>query len=192
METPTVNSLLVADRVYRDIETKKWVISGVFNTIKQFVFGGERISYMGDAQYFVPVMVLASLWKGIGWGSILYFAALTAVNPELYEAAIVDGAGRWRRMYHISLPGLLPTFSILMIFSLGNLFRYDFEKVFTLQNDLIRSRTYTIEVINYFKGIQEQRYSLSAAIGLFQGVIAFILTLGANKLSKRVAGIGII
>ena len=166
--------------------------TGIFNTIKQFLFGGERVSYMGDARYFVPVMVTASLWKGVGWGSILYLAAITAINPELYEAAIVDGAGRWRRMFHITLPGVLPTFAILMIFSLGNVFRYEFDKVFTLQNDMIRSRTYTIEVINYFKGIQEQRYSLSAAIGLFQGVIAFGLTLAANKLSKKVADVGII
>lgn len=166
--------------------------SGLFNTVKQFLFGGERIAYMGDARYFVPVMVTASLWKGIGWGSILYLAAITAINPELYEAARVDGAGRWRRMYHVTLPGLLPTFAILLIFGLGNLFRYDFDKVFTLQNDFIRSKTYTIEVINYYKGIQERRYSLSAAIGLFQGVIAFVLTLSANRLSRKVADIGII
>lgn len=166
--------------------------SGLVNNFKQAVFGGERVVFMADPDNFLPLVVITGVWKGVGWGSILYLAAITNINPELYEAASMDGANRWRRMWHITVPGLVVTAVILLIFNLGGIFRFGFDQIFNLQNPVIQPKTYTIDVYQYYKGIKGHLFAFSAAVGLFQGVVALILTLTANYFAKKFTQIGII
>ena len=164
--------------------------SGIFNHLKVFLFGGERIVFMGNANYFLPVLILSGIWKGVGWGTIVYLASIAGIDVALYEAAQIDGASRFKQIRYITLPNIIPTTCILLIFSIGGLFSSNFEQIYALQNDIIRNSTNTINVYTYYKGLREGQYSLSTAVGLFQGLVAFILIRGSNAISKRVADIG--
>jgi putative aldouronate transport system permease protein len=139
------------------------------------------------AQWFRTIYIVSSIWQNLGWGSIIYFAALTSINPSLYEAADIDGASRIQKMSHISLPGLMPTMITLLILNLGGLLNTGFEKVILLY----RSSTYeTADVIStyvYRSGLITQQYSFAAAVGLFNSVVGLILILTSNYLSQRVA-----
>jgi putative aldouronate transport system permease protein len=167
-------------------------ISGLVNNIQQALTGGERISYMQNPNLFVVFLVLSNLWKEIGWGTILYLAAITMIDPQLYEAAEIDGASRWSRIWYITLPSLLPTVCILLIFSLGGLFSSNFDQVFNMQNSVIRNDTNTINTFVYFRGVQNQQYSFAAAVGLFQGFVSFLLIMSTNYVTKKLNNIGII
>lgn len=166
--------------------------SGIVNNVLALMGFTDRVSFMQKPELFLPFLVLSQMWKEIGWGTILYLAALTTINPELYEAASIDGASRMKRVWHITLPSLLPTTSILLIFSLGHLFGSNFDQVFNMQNSVIRQYTDTIDIFNYYNGVQNQQYSLSAAVGLFQGLITFVLIMVTNHVTKRVSDTGII
>jgi putative aldouronate transport system permease protein len=167
--------------------------TGLINNIRQIVDpSAERISFMQDSKNFLPILVLSDIWKECGWGTILYLAALTTIDPQLYEAAVVDGAGRWKRLVHITLPGLQPTMCILLIFSLGGLFGTNFDQVFNLQNSMIRLETDTIGIYTYYQGIVGRQYEYAAAVGLFQGLVAMVLILSTNWITKRLSDVGII
>lgn len=159
--------------------------TGLVNNIKVALFGGERISYMLNAKLFLPFLIISQIWKEIGWGTILYLAAITMIDPQLYEAAEVDGANRWQRMWHVTLPGMLPTTCILLILTMGGLFRSNFDQILNLQNDVIRNETFTIDVFTWYRGIRQQQYSFAAAVGLFQGAVSFILVMIVNSITKR-------
>jgi len=167
-------------------------LSGAVNNLKQALFGGERISFMQNQEVFLPVLLITQLWKEIGWGTILYLAAITMIDPQLYEAAEVDGASRWKRMLHITLPGLSSTTSILLIFALGGIFTSNFDQIFNLQNPVIREYTDTINVFVYYRGIAAHQYSFATAVGLFQGVVTFLLITGTNYMTKKLNNTGII
>ncbi|WP_162463215.1 ABC transporter permease [Paenibacillus psychroresistens] len=166
--------------------------SGLLNNLKVLIFGGERISYMQDSGYFLPLLILTQIWKETGWGCIIYLAALTTIDPSLYEAAVVDGATRWQKVWYITLPALIPTTAILLIFSLVGLFSSNFDQIFNLQNSVIRQTTDTINIYTFYVGVRSQQYSLAAAVGLFQGVVTFILVMISNYTSKKMSGSGII
>jgi len=166
--------------------------AGLINNIKQALVGGERVVYMQKVELFLPLLLITKVWKGVGWGSIIYLASLSTIDPQLYEAAWIDGAGRWKQLLHITLPHIFPTTAVLLIFAMGSLFRADFDQVFNLQNPVIRAHTYVIDVWSFYKGIVDQQYALAGAVSLFQGLITFILLMSANWASKRVAKIGII
>lgn len=165
---------------------------GLINNLKVALFGGERIVFMQNVHLFLPLLIITQTWKEVGWGSILYLAAISTIDPQLYEAATVDGAGRWRRMLNITLPGLMPTTIILMIFSLGGLFSGNFDQMFNLQNDVIQADTNIISTYTYYQGVRGAQYSLATAVGLFSGVISFLLLLGANFLGKKLNNTSII
>lgn len=165
--------------------------SGLINTIKVALFGGDRISYMQNSEYFLALIVITGIWKGVGWGTILYMAALSTIDEQIYEAADVDGASRFAKIIYITIPNLVPTFSILLIFSLGGLFSSNFDQVFNLQNVVIRNDVNTINLYTYFNGIVNRQYSLSAAVGLFQGVVSFILVFMTNKITRKLSDTGI-
>ncbi|RAP76582.1 ABC transporter permease [Paenibacillus montanisoli] len=167
-------------------------ISGLVNNLKVALFGGERILYMQQSEYFLPVMIISQVWKEIGWGSILYLAAISTIDPQLYEAATVDGAGRWRQLLHITLPGLVPTTIVLMIFSLGGLFSGNFDQIFNLQNQVIQEKTNIISTYTYYRGVKGAEYSIATAVGLFSGVISFILLKIANFTGKKIGDTSII
>ena len=150
--------------------------------------GGERINYLGQPEYFRTIYILSDMWQGIGFGSIIYLAALAGIDQELYEAASLDGAGRWKQTLHVTLPGIVPTIITLLILRMGTMFAVGYEKIILLYS----TNTYeTADVISsyvYRKGLQEFNYSYSAAVGLFNSVINTLLLIVSNQLSAKFAG----
>lgn len=149
----------------------------------------ERIMFLSKQELFVPILLLLGVWKDVGWGTIVYLAAITAIDPMLYEAAYIDGASRFKQHLYITLPGMKQTAVLLLIFTLGSLFGSNFELVYGMQNAFIDFNV--ISTVVYSSGIQQGNYSTAAAVGFTQGLVAFILTFFANKISKKVSEISI-
>ena len=147
--------------------------------------GIQPAYYMGQPKYFRHLYVWSGIWQGAGWGSIIYLAALTSINPELHEAAIIDGAGKLRRIWHIDVPGIMPTMVIMLILSSGSIMSVGFKKVYLMQNDLIMSVSEVISTYTYKMGILSQKFSYSSAIGLFNNVINFVLLALVNYVSGK-------
>jgi putative aldouronate transport system permease protein len=141
-----------------------------------------------NPRYFRPIYVLSDIWQDTGWNSIIYLSAISAINPELYEAARIDGAGRWRQAISITLPCMAPTIIIMFILAMGSMMSVGFEKVFLLQQPATYSTSDVIATFVYRKGIVEANFGYSAAVGLFNSVINFALLLTANTLSRRMNG----
>lgn len=146
---------------------------------------GETIYFMGKAQYFRPIYIVSSIWQGTGWSAIVYLCALTSIDPSLYEAAVMDGAGRLKQTWHITLPGIRSTIVIMFILQLGRMMDVGFEKVYLLQNDLNLSVSEVISTYLYKKGIINANYGYSTSIGLFNSLINFALILMSNTISRR-------
>ena len=134
---------------------------------------------------------LMGIWKNVGWGTIIYFAALTGIGPELYEAGMVDGANRWQRMRYITLPGILPAVSINLIFSVSGIVYGGFDQIYNLYNPLVYDKADILETYLFRNGVIGGDYSLGTAMGLFNSVVAFILVILANKVIKKLGGDGI-
>jgi len=149
--------------------------------------GFDAIYFMGDPNWFRPVYILSNIWQETGWGAIIYISALSGINPELYEAAHADGAGRFRKMWHISLPGIRETIVIMLIMRIGQLMNVGFEKPFLMQNSLNLSVTEIISTYVYKIGLQQNNFSRASAIGLFNSVISLILVLLANTTSRKLS-----
>ncbi|MBB6735574.1 sugar ABC transporter permease [Cohnella sp. CBP 2801] len=166
-------------------------IYGPLNDIRLWLFGAdtERVMFLANQNFFIPNVLLLSLWKETGWSTVIFLASIAAVDPQLYEAAYIDGAGRFKQTIHITLPSILPTVMIMLIFQLGNLFQSNFELIYGLQNPFVN--TEVISTVIYKQGIQQGAYALSTALGFIQGLIAFILTVAANFLSKKLTSSGI-
>jgi putative aldouronate transport system permease protein len=159
---------------------------GIINDLR-VAFGGEeteRIMFLSKQALFVPNVIILSLWKGVGWSSIIYLSAISGINPELYESAFVDGAGKFKQCIHITIPGILPTAVMLFILAIGNLFKDNFDLIYGLQNAFIDFET--ISTLVYKQGIVSGNYSMATALGFVQGVVGFILVAVANKFSKKV------
>lgn len=157
---------------------------GLINDIMALI-GIDRVSYMIKPEWFRPIYTLSEIWQGVGWGSIIYLASLTGINQELYEASKIDGAGRWRQLLHITLPGIAPTVIILLILRIGSLMSVGYEKIILMYNPTIYETADVISSFVYRKGILEMSYSYSTAIGLFNSVINFTLVILANKISSK-------
>ena len=153
--------------------------------------GGTKLEFLTDPKYFRTVLIGSSIWKGSGWGTVVYLAALAGIDPALYEAAIMDGANRLQRIFHITFPCILSTVSIMLILKLGNLMSNGFEQIWLLQNDLNKSVAEVLETYSYQVGLREGRLSYSAAVGMFQSVVSFILIFSSNFFSKKVGGDGL-
>lgn len=155
--------------------------------ITQFLglFGLPQETMLNNPKLFVPIYVISNIWQGVGWGSIIYLAALTGIDQELYEAAKIDGAGKWRQTINITLPCLLPTIIILFILRLGSMLNVGFEKIILLYNPATYETADVISSYVYRKGIQEFSWSFSTAVGLFNSVINFALVISANYISKK-------
>ncbi|HZG57960.1 ABC transporter permease [Paenibacillus sp.] len=164
-------------------------VYGPLNDFLTLLSDGERIMFLSKQELFLPILLLLSVWKEVGWGTVVYLAAITAIDPSLYEAARIDGANRWKQHLHITLPGLKMTAILLLIFTLGTLFMSNFELVYGMQNAFINYDV--ISTVVFSSGIQQGNYSMAAAIGFMQGLVALLLTVGANALSKRTTGISI-
>lgn len=161
--------------------------AGFVNDLIAF-FGGTRTTMLGQKSYFVPVYVISNIWQEIGWGSIIYLSALAGIDQELYEAARIDGAGRIRQTWNITLPGILPTIIILLILRLGGLLSVGYEKIILLYNPLTYEKADVISSYVYRYGLGGEGganpWSFSSAVGLFNSLINFLLIITANKISK--------
>lgn len=158
--------------------------SGVVNTVIQ-LFGGDPIFFMGSPDWFRPLYIGSDIWQNAGFSMIVYLAALTAIDPSLHEAAKVDGANKWQRVWHIDLPGIMPVISIMFILAIGNLFNLGFEKVLLMQTDLNLPTSEVIQTYVYKIGLQGAQFSYSAAIGLFNSVLNLVLLLTFNKVARK-------
>ena len=183
---PYFISLVVICAMIKTFVSGDGLIGGAVNSLL-----GTQGSLLDRPNCFVPIYIISNIWQGVGWDSIIYVAALSGVSMELYEAAEIDGCGRWNKMRYVSLPGIATTIIIMFILKVGGMLSVGYEKIILLYNPL----TYeTADVINsyvYRKGIQEFNYSYSTAVGLFNSVVNFLLLIIANSVSKKVSDTGI-
>lgn len=164
--------------------------NGLINfTLKEW--GGEPIAFLTSNDWFRWILVFSDIWKDIGWGAIIYLAALTAVGPQLYEAAVMDGASRWKQTWHITLPGIRNVIVLMLILRLGNFMDAGFTQIYAMYNPLVYDSVDIIDTWVYRKGIVENNFSLATAVGLFKSIIGTLLVLGANKLAKKYTDSGI-
>ncbi|MFC5401566.1 ABC transporter permease [Cohnella soli] len=161
--------------------------TGVVNQII-VALGGNPVYFMGSEGLFKTIYVFSGVWQGMGWGSIIYLAALSSVDPHLYEAAYMDGASKLKKIIHIDLPAILPTAAILLILNVGSVMSVGFEKVFLMQNPINLGSSEVISTYVYKIGLLQNNYSYGSAIGLFNAVINFILLVSVNTVSKRTNG----
>ncbi len=166
--------------------------NGPVNAILRDVFGvKESIYFLGSNEYFRATLVVTDLWKNAGWSSIIYLATIAGIDPTLYEAATVDGATRWQCTRYITLPSLASTIVIMLILSVGSIMDAGFDQVFNLYNSAVYRTGDIIDTYVYRYGIGEMKYSFATAVGLFKNVIAFILVVGTNLITRRLSGEGI-
>jgi len=165
--------------------------TGVVNTLIQNA-GQSPVPFLQDDTWWLITYVLIGVWHSMGWGTIIYLAAITGVNPELYEAAMIDGAGRWKQCLHITLPCIRSTIVILLIMNLGNIMSGSFERVFAISNAKVTEWTTTIPVLVYRWGIESGKLSDATAMGLFQSIIGVLLVLAADFVAKRLGEDGLI
>lgn len=164
---------------------------GIINDLLVTLTGGahERTMYLAEQWFFIPNVIILSLWKGVGWGSIVFLAAITGIDQSLYEAAKVDGASRLRQVWSITIPGILPTIMIMLLWQLARLFGDNFELIYGLQNPFVNVEV--IGTIVYKNGIAGGNYQMTTAFGLMQGIVNFAFLMVANYISKKGTDVGI-
>lgn len=166
--------------------------TGIVNTILiNLGVVSKAIPFMGEPGYFYGIAGISHVWKNVGWNAIIYLAAMTGVDQELYEAAAVDGAGRLRRIWSVTLPSIIPTIKILLVLAIGNLMSTSFEHIYLLSNPSNISTSRTIEVYVYTYAMRGGRFSYGTAIGMFNSIVAITLIMISNWVSKRIDGYGI-
>ena len=160
------------------------LINGLFNSVIEF-FGGTRTPLLQNPNYYRSIYVLSGIWKEVGWGSIIYLAALSGIDIQLYEAAKIDGAGKWKQMIHVTLPGITPQIVILLIMKIGNLMSMGYEKTILLYNPSIYETADIISSYVYRSGLMNQEWGYSTAIGLFNSLVNCTLVVAANYISRK-------
>lgn len=164
--------------------------TGVVNQVLGF-FGHDPILFMQEASWFKPLFVLSGVWQNMGWNSLIYIGAILSIDPALYEAASIDGATRWQKIWRITLPCLMPTIIIMLLMNLGSIMNVGFDKALLMQNDLNKQASDIISTFVYERGILEGDYGLSTAVGLFNSLINTALLVVSNLLTKKVSGSGL-
>lgn len=159
--------------------------TGVINQFIEFM-GFEPINFLMNPDYFRSIYVISDIWQHVGWETIIYLAALTSIDPQLYEAAKIDGAGRFKQIVHVTLPGIAPTIVILLILNIGRVLEVGFEKVFLLYNPATYETADIISTYVYRTGIISGNFSYATAIDLFTGLVSLVLVYGANRISRQV------
>lgn len=184
---PHFISWVILTGIFMDVlSPSRGPIAALFRAV-----GAEPIYFLGDPKYFRGTLVVTNIWKSIGWGSIVYLAALGGINEELYDAANVDGCGRWKRIWHVTLPGITPTVTIMMIMAVGNLVDDNFDQVFNMLNPAVYSVGDVLGTYIYRQGITYMDYSYSTATELFRNVISLVLVVCANSVARRVNEYGL-
>lgn len=177
---PHFISLVVVCGIIADFTGRSGIITQIVA-----VFGGDHSPLLQKPELFRAIYVSSDIWQQIGWNTIIYLASLTGIDPTTYEAATIDGAGRWRKMIDITIPGILPTIVILFIMRMGNIMNVGFEKIILLYNPLTYETADVISSYVYRKGILESSWSFSSAVGLFNSGINFFFLITSNWISKR-------
>ncbi|MBP1993233.1 ABC transporter permease [Paenibacillus eucommiae] len=158
--------------------------SGLLNqTIREF--GGTTVDFLTAKEYFRSILISTEIWKNTGFGAIIYLAALAAIDPSLYEAAVVDGAGRWRQLWHVTLPGVANVFVLLLIMRIGHILDAGFEQVYIFYNSRVYEVADIIDTWVFRRGLEQFDFSVATAVGFFKGVIGLLLVIGANQLAKK-------
>ncbi|MDG0794178.1 ABC transporter permease subunit [Cohnella ginsengisoli] len=184
---PTFLSVVIISSMIIDFLSPN---NGIVNKLLNLL-GFESKYFLIDPAWFRPIYVLSDIWANTGYEAIIFLAAIAGINPTLYEAARVDGASRLRMMWHVTLPGLLPTILVVFILKTGSMFRVGYEKVLLLYNSMTYDVADVFSTFVYRKGLLESNYSYGAAVGLFEALVAMIMLLGANLISKRMGGKGL-
>jgi putative aldouronate transport system permease protein len=154
------------------------------NLIKSL--GGQTVPWMQRPEYFAPIFTFSGIWQNAGWATVIYLAALTGINPELVEAAVIDGAGRWQRLLHITLPGIAPVVTIMFLLRIGQLLTVDYQMILLLYSPAIYETADVLGTYIYRRGIIGADFSFATAVGLFQAVVGLVFIVGANWIAKRV------
>lgn len=175
-----IKDVLASDGLFNEIN--KW-FQVTFTGLDPFDY--RPIMYLDKPSLFRPIYVFSGIWQGVGWGSIIYLSTLSGIDPQLYEAAEIDGAGRFKKMRHVTLPGIAPTVVILLIFAIGGMFSSGFEKIILLYKPLTYEVADVVATYVYRKGLEEAEFSFSTAVGLFNTVINFVLLVLVNKVSRK-------
>ncbi|OPJ59273.1 ABC transporter permease [Clostridium oryzae] len=175
-----LSTVIVAGLIMQILSPSNGVINMIIKALT-----GKTIDFLGEAKWFSTVYVGSGVWQGMGWGAILYLAALSGINMELYEAARIDGANRWKQTIHITIPGIMPTIVTLLILNIGGLLNVGFEKILLLYSPLTYSTADVISTYLYRLGLQSNSFSYATAIGLFEAIIGLILVGTANFVSRK-------
>ncbi len=181
-----LSAVIVAGMIRNLVSTD----GGLINAIIKF-FGGEPIAFLGYPQYFRTIYTASGIWQGIGWSSIVYIAAMAGIDQELYDAAKVDGAGVLKRMWHITIPGIMPVICIRLILQIGELMSVGSGKILLLYSSQIYSTADVISTYVYREGLGNMNYSFATAVGLFESVVGLVLVLGSNAIVKKLGQEGI-
>jgi putative aldouronate transport system permease protein len=159
---------------------------GVINSILKSI-GFSPVAFLVEPSWFKPILVSSGIWQEVGWGSIIYMAALAGVDQELYEAATIDGANKWKQVFHVTIPSILPTIVIMLILRCGRIMDVGSEKILLLYNPVTYETGDVISTFIYRKGLLDMSYSYSAAVGLFNSIINFILLVSVNRISRKLS-----
>ena len=181
-----ISWVVLAGLIMNMLDPDTGLVTGIINSIT-----GEQVQVLTDTRYFVPMLIVTDIYKGAGWGTIIYFAALSGIDPQLYEAAEIDGARKWKQLLHITLPSITPTIVVMLILSCNNIVNAGFDQIFMLYSALVFSVADIIDTYVYRIGIQNADYSFSTAAGLFKSVIAFVMILIVNTVAKKTGNEGI-
>ena len=165
--------------------------SGLINILIMNM-GGESVPFITEKWHWAVTYLLVGVWQTMGWGTIMYLAGITSISGELYEAAMIDGAGRWKRLWHITLPGIKPTIITLLIINLGRVMNSNYERLAVFGNSQVRDFQYQLAIYIYEKGLGNLQFSMATAVGLFQSVIGVILVLLADKFAKMLGEEGLL
>lgn len=178
---PHFISMVVICGMIKDFTTDTGFISVIIANLT----GTEPVNMLADPDLFLPVYIVSDIWQESGWNMIIYLAALAGIDPSLYEAAVVDGAGRWKQTLHVTIPGILPTVIIMLIMRVGQILNVSFEKVLLLYNDLTAEKAEVISTFVYKRGLLNREWSFSVAVGLFNSIINFVLLVIVNKICSK-------
>ncbi len=178
---PHFISMVVICGMVKDFTTD----TGFISVMIAKIIGAEPVNMLANPDLFLPVYIVSDIWQNTGWDMIIYLAALSGIDPTLYEAAVVDGAGRWKQTIHVTIPGILPTVIILFIMRIGQILNVSFEKILLLYNDLTAEKAEVISTFVYKRGLLNREWSFSVAVGLFNSVINFALLVIVNKICSK-------
>jgi putative aldouronate transport system permease protein len=181
-----ISTVVVVSMLTTMLSTQNGIVNNAIAAL-----GGQRVSFLQEPGMFRTIYIASDAWQSAGWGSIIYLAAISGVSPELYEAATIDGAGRLGKVLHVTLPSILPTIMILLVMNMGNLLSVGYEKILLMYNELTYETADVISTYVYRKGILNNDYGYSAAVGLFNSAVNLMLLFAANLLSKKLSEVSL-